>query len=172
MRRSPAISWPIVTWEARRTQLNDFHVNLQPGLVLVDKFGNTIATNAPGLADMATVDTAINKYDEVLASAPSKADAPNPPQPSSTPAPQTNPAANKAPNAPLFYAVTLLPGDKWVKGTHLLKQPGIMEHANYWNSRTGTGELVHHGPARRWTRRLTRPRARRKPRCRQGPRRQ
>ncbi len=139
------IDWPIVTWEARRTQLNDFHVNLQPGLVLVDKFGNTIATNAPGLADMATVDTAINKLDEVLASAPSKADAPNPPQPSSTPAPQTNPAANKAPNAPLFYAVTLLPGDKWVKGTHLLKQPGIMEHANYWNSRTGTGELVTMG---------------------------
>jgi uncharacterized protein YciI/thioredoxin-related protein len=148
------IDWPIVTWEARRTQLNDFHVNLQPGLVLVDKFGNIIATNAPGLADMATVDTAINKLDEVLASAPSKATTPNntpgatPSAPNTTAPTATTPAAQpaaKAPNAPLFYAVTLLPGDKWVKGTHLLKQPGIMEHATYWNSRTGTGELVTMG---------------------------
>lgn len=137
------IDWPIVTWEARRTQLNDFHVNLQPGLVLVDKFGNIVATNAPGLADMATVDTAINKLDEVLASAPSKAASPGATPNSATPAAQ--PATAKAPNAPLFYAVTLSPGDKWVKGTHLLKQPGIMEHATYWNSRTGTGELVTMG---------------------------
>lgn len=152
--KQTGIDWPIVSWEARRTQLNEFHVNLQPGLVLVDKFGNVLATNAPGQADMGTVDTAINKLDQLLAAAPAAGSgasgnaatpgrAPNAQSPQGSPA--TPPAAPAKSGAPLFYAVTLLPGDKWVKGTHYLKQPGAMEHGSYWNSRTGTGELVSMG---------------------------
>jgi Thioredoxin-like len=131
--------WPIVPWDNRAVPLNEYHVRLQPGLVLVDKFGNTVSTNSPGHADMATVDTAINSLDSILAQAPSR----SPTSPAAAPSAAQQADGKKPP--PLFYAVTYTPGEKWVKGKHLLQQPGITEQGAYWNDRTNTGELVTMG---------------------------
>lgn len=141
--KATSIPWPIVPWENRRQQLNEYHATLQPGMTLVDRFGNIESTNMPGFADMATVDAVVNALDTVLAAslAPSPStSSSSPPAPTAAPA---RPAGKNTP--PLFYAVTYTPGAKWVKGTHFLQQAGIMEHGAYWNDRTGTGELVTTG---------------------------
>lgn len=58
--------WPIVPGDDRKDALNAYHVTLQPGMVVVDRFGKILATNAPGYPSLDTVDAVLDQLDEIL----------------------------------------------------------------------------------------------------------
>jgi hypothetical protein len=58
--------WPIVPGDDRKEALNAYHVTLQPGMVVVDRFGKILATNAPGYPSLDTVDAVLDQLDGIL----------------------------------------------------------------------------------------------------------
>jgi len=58
--------WPIVPGDDRKDALNAYHVTLQPGMVVVDRFGKILATNAPGYPSLDTVDAVLDQLDGIL----------------------------------------------------------------------------------------------------------
>ncbi len=58
--------WPIVPGDDRKDVLNAYHVTLQPGMVVVDRFGKILATNAPGYPSLDTVDAVLDQLDGIL----------------------------------------------------------------------------------------------------------
>lgn len=66
-------------------------------------------------------------------------------QPPAEKGPANPPAAGAKAPPPMFYMVVYSPGEAWEKGMHLIDQPGIMRHADYWNDRIATGEEVLSG---------------------------
>jgi hypothetical protein len=58
--------WPIVPGDDRKDALNAYHVTLQPGMVVVDRFGKILATNSPGYPSLETVDAVLDQLDAIL----------------------------------------------------------------------------------------------------------
>ena len=73
--REKGTPWPIVPGDDRKDALNAYHVTLQPGMVVVDRFGKILATNAPGYPSLDTVDAVLDQLDGILKSGPAVAGA-------------------------------------------------------------------------------------------------